>query len=99
MLLSTDPRIFQPMISLVSIPLIVFITCNKRDARSRDSLESVTMAALPVGMQLVTALDDVDFDDLDPIGNKLSTASGHMRHVMQLPLKSYDAATGRRDEH
>uniref|UniRef100_A0AAV1USF8 Uncharacterized protein n=1 Tax=Peronospora matthiolae TaxID=2874970 RepID=A0AAV1USF8_9STRA len=50
------------------------------------------MAVLPVGMQLVNALDDVKFDGIEPIGNIGATASEHMRHELQLPLKRNDVA-------
>uniref|UniRef100_A0AAV1UUT6 Uncharacterized protein n=1 Tax=Peronospora matthiolae TaxID=2874970 RepID=A0AAV1UUT6_9STRA len=49
------------------------------------------MAALPVGMQLVNALDDVEFDGRGSIGNILATASDHMRYVLHVPLESDDA--------
>ncbi|CAI5702688.1 hypothetical protein KXD40_003058 [Peronospora effusa] len=47
------------------------------------------MAALPIGMQLVSALDD---SELSLLGDASSTASEHVQSTLLLPLESDDAA-------
>jgi hypothetical protein len=48
------------------------------------------MAALPVGMQLVSALDDAELKALSPVGAAPAAASEHVRRALQLPLESDD---------
>ncbi|KAE9211629.1 hypothetical protein PF002_g18471 [Phytophthora fragariae] len=60
------------------------------------------MAALPVGMQLVSALDDAELQALSPVGsinaeNASSAASEHVRRALLLPLEGADVDVGDMD--
>ncbi|KAG2824888.1 hypothetical protein PC116_g6736 [Phytophthora cactorum] len=49
------------------------------------------MAALPEGMQLVSALDDAELKVLSPVSGGEATASEHVRRALLLPLEGDDA--------
>ncbi|EGZ14808.1 hypothetical protein PHYSODRAFT_507321 [Phytophthora sojae] len=59
------------------------------------------MAALPVGMQLVSALDDAELQALSPVGSQendaSSAASEHVRRALLLPLEGDDVDVGDMD--
>ena len=88
-----DPFTANEM-ALVRTSLCNPMTCQNSDnARTIDSPDSMTMAALPVGMYLVNALDDTELlTDLEPMSDALSATSDHMRHALPLPLESSNAA-------
>ncbi|CAI5744172.1 unnamed protein product [Peronospora destructor] len=52
------------------------------------------MAALPVGMQLVSALDDSELQALSLVGDASYVASEHVQRPLLLPLEIDDAALG-----
>ncbi|ETL99672.1 hypothetical protein L917_03507 [Phytophthora nicotianae] len=49
------------------------------------------MAALPEGMQLVSALDDAELKALSPVSGDDASASEHVRRALLLPLEGDDA--------
>ncbi|KAF4134001.1 hypothetical protein GN958_ATG16808 [Phytophthora infestans] len=49
------------------------------------------MAALPEGMQLVSALDDAELKALSPMSGDEASASEHVRRALLLPLEGDDA--------